>query len=212
MIKILIADDHPIVRRGLKQILAEEPDLAIAGEAQSSQEVLDLVRKRDWNVVVLDITMPGRGGLEILREIKKERPKLPVLILSMHPEDQYGVRALKAGAAGYMTKESAPEKLVQAIRKIIKGGKYVSPTLAEKLVLDLEKDTPEAPHETLSDREHQVMCMIASGKTVSEIAKDLFLSVKTISTYRSRILKKMKMKNNAELTHYAMKHRLVQLD
>jgi two-component system invasion response regulator UvrY len=212
MIKILIADDHPIVRRGLKQILAEEPDLAIAGEAQSSQEVLDLVRKRDWNVVVLDITMPGRGGLEILREIKKERPKLPVLILSMHPEDQYGVRALKAGAAGYMTKESAPEKLVQAIRKIMKGGKYVSPTLAEKLVLDLEKDTPEAPHETLSDREHQVMCMIASGKTVSEIAKDLFLSVKTISTYRSRILKKMKMKNNAELTHYAMKHRLVQLD
>jgi two-component system invasion response regulator UvrY len=212
MIKILIADDHPIVRRGLKQILAEEPDLAVAGEAQSSQEVLDLVRKRDWNVVVLDITMPGRGGLEILREIKKERPKLPVLILSMHPEDQYGVRALKAGAAGYMTKESAPEKLVQAIRKIMKGGKYVSPTLAEKLVLDLEKDTPEAPHETLSDREHQVMCMIASGKTVSEIAKDLFLSVKTISTYRSRILKKMKMKNNAELTHYAMKHRLVQLD
>jgi DNA-binding NarL/FixJ family response regulator len=212
MMKILIADDHPIVRRGLKQILAEEPDLAIAGEARSSQEVMELVRKQDWNAVILDITMPGRGGLETLKEIKKERPKLPVLILSMHSEDQYGVRALKAGAAGYMTKESAPEKLVQALRKIIKGGKYISPTLAEKLVLDLERDTPNSPHETLSDREHQVMRMIALGKKVSEIAIDLFLSVKTISTYRSRILKKMKMKNNAELTHYAIKHGLVQLE
>jgi len=212
MMKILIADDHPIVRRGLKQILAEEPDLGIAGEARSSQEVLELVRKQDWNAVILDITMPGRGGLETLREIRKERPKLPVLILSMHSEDQYGVRALKAGAAGYMTKESAPEKLVQALRKIMKGDKYISPTLAEKLVLDLERGTPNSLHETLSDREHQVMSMIASGKTVSEIGKDLFLSVKTISTYRSRVLKKMKMKNNAELTHYAIKNRLVQLE
>jgi len=212
MMKILIADDHPIVRRGLKQILAEEPDLAVAGEARSSQEVMELVRKQDWNAVILDITMPGRGGLETLREIRKERPKLPVLILSMHSEDQYGVRALKAGAAGYMTKESAPEKLVQALRKIMKGDKYISPTLAEKLVLDLERGTPNSLHETLSDREHQVMSMIASGKTVSEIGKDLFLSVKTISTYRSRVLKKMKMKNNAELTHYAIRNRLVQLE
>ena len=210
--KILIADDHPIVRRGLKQILSEEPDLAVGGEARSSQEVLELVRKQDWNAVILDITMPGRGGLETLREIKKEHPKLPVLVLSMHPEDQYGMRALKAGAAGYMTKESAPEKLVQALRKIIKGEKYVSPTLAEKLVLDLERDATDSLHETLSDREHRVMCMIASGKKVSEIAADLFLSVKTISTYRSRILKKMKMKSNAELTHYAIKHRLVHLE
>jgi len=212
MMKILIADDHPIVRRGLKQILSEEPDLAVGGEARSSQEVLELVRKQDWNAVILDITMPGRGGLETLREIKKEHPKLPVLVLSMHPEDQYGMRALKAGAAGYMTKESAPEKLVQALRKIIKGEKYVSPTLAEKLVLDLERDATDSLHETLSDREHRVMCMIASGKKVSEIAADLFLSVKTISTYRSRILKKMKMKSNAELTHYAIKHRLVHLE
>lgn len=209
MIRILIADDHAIVRRGLKQILAEESGMTVAGEAQNAQEVLDLVRKQVWDVVVLDIAMPGRGGLDVLKEIKPEYPQLPVLILSMHPEDQYAIRALKAGAAGYLTKESAPEELVKAIRKVLAGGKYVSASLAEKLVLALEADDKKPPHETLSDREYQVMCLIASGKTVGEIADELSLSVKTISTYRARILEKMSLKSNAALTHYAVQQRLV---
>ncbi len=209
MIRILIADDHPIVRQGLKQILTEEPDMGEFGEAKNSQEVLDLVRENDWDVVILDITMPGRGGLDTLKEIRSERPKLPVLILSIHPEDQYAVRALKAGAAGYMTKESAPDDLIKAIRKVLKGGKYISPSLAENLALFLERDDQKAPHENLSDREYQVMCMIASGKKVKEIAENLSLSVKTISTYRARILEKMKMKSNADLIHYAIQNRLL---
>jgi len=209
MIRILIADDHAIVRRGLKQILAEESGMTVAGEAQNAQEVLDLVRKQAWDVVVLDIAMPGRGGLDVLKEIKPEYPQLPVLILSMHPEDQYAIRALKAGAAGYLTKESAPEELVKAIRKVLAGGKYVSASLAEKLALALEADDQKPPHETLSDREYQVMCLIASGKTVGEIADELSLSVKTISTYRARILEKMSLKSNAALTHYAVQQRLV---
>ena len=209
MIKILIADDHAVVRRGLKQILAEEPNMAVFGEACNAQEVLKNVREQDWDIVILDITMPDRSGLDVLKELKRERPKLPVLFLSIHPEDQYAVRVLKAGAAGYMTKESAPEELVKAIRKVLRGGKYISPSLAEKLAFDLETDSEKPLHETLSDREYQVMCMIASGKTVKEIAKKLYLSVKTISTHRARILGKMKMKTNAELTHYAVKNRLV---
>jgi DNA-binding NarL/FixJ family response regulator len=176
MIKILIADDHPIVRQGLKQILSEEPDIEVVGEAQNSQEVLELVRKQHWDIVILDITMPGRGGLDVLKELKHERPKLPVLMLSVHPEDQYAVRALKAHASGYMTKDSAPEELVKAIRKILRGGKYISSTLAEKLAFDLETETEKPLHETLSDREHQVLLMIASGKTVSKIAEELSLS------------------------------------
>ncbi|HEY4673195.1 MAG TPA: response regulator transcription factor, partial [Nitrososphaerales archaeon] len=194
MIKILIADDHAVVRRGLKQILAEEPNMAVFGEACNAQEVLKNVREQDWDIVILDITMPDRSGLDVLKELKRERPKLPVLILSIHPEEQYAVRVLKAGAAGYMTKESAPEELVKAIRKVLRGGKYISPSLAEKLAFDLETDSEKPLHETLSDREYQVMCMIASGKTVKEIAKKLYLSVKTISTHRARILGKMKMK------------------
>ena len=209
MIRILIADDHAIVRRGLKQIFAEEAGMTVAGEAQNAQEVLDLVRKQNWDVVVLDIAMPGRGGLDVLKELKQEFPQLPVLILSMHPEDQYAIRALKAGAAGYLTKESAPEELVNAIRKVMLGGKYVSASLAEKLALALDTDTSKPPHETLSDREYQVMCLIASGKTVGEIADELSLSVKTISTYRARILEKMNLKSNAALTHYAVQQRLV---
>jgi DNA-binding NarL/FixJ family response regulator len=209
MLKILIADDHPIVRKGLKQILSEESDMGVVGEAQNSQEVLELVRKQDWDIVILDITMPGRGGIDVLKELKHERPKLPVLMLSVHPEDQYAVRALKAHASGYMTKDSAPEELVKAIRKILRGGKYISSTLAEKLAFDLETETEKPLHETLSDREHQVLLMIASGKTVSKIAEELSLSVKTIDTYRARILEKMKMKTNAELTHYAIKNKLV---
>ncbi|MBI4457249.1 MAG: response regulator transcription factor [Acidobacteria bacterium] len=209
MIKILVADDHAVVREGLKQIVSETKDLVVAGEASNGQEVLDRVRSSHWDVVLLDIAMPGRGGLDVLRELRSERPKLPILVLTMHPEDQYAVRVLKAGAAGYLTKESAPQQLVEAIRKVVKGGKYISPSVAEELALYLEPDVEKLPHEILSDREYQVFCMIASGKTVSQIAVELALSVKTISSYRTRILEKMRMKNNAELTHYAMKRGLV---
>ena len=207
MIKILIADDHPIIRRGLKQILSDEPDIAMVGEAESSNEVFELVRTHHWDAVVLDITMPGRGGLDTLKELKRQYPELPVLMLSMHPEDQFAVRAFKAGAAGYMTKESAPDELIKAIRKITKGGKYVSATLAEKLVSIMGAEPPS--QDSLSAREYQVMLMIASGKTLSQIAEEMSLSVKTISTYRTHILEKMEMKNNAEITYYAIKNGLV---
>jgi DNA-binding NarL/FixJ family response regulator len=209
MVNVIVIDDHPIVRQGLKQILLEEPDMVVYGEAQNSQEALDLIRKRDWDIVVLDITMPGRGGLDVLKEIKHERPKLPVLILSIHPEDQYAVRALKAGASGYLNKESAPDELVQAIRKILRGGKYVSSALAEKLVSDLGMGGERPLHETLSDREYQVMLMIASGKTTSEIAEEMALSMKTVSTYRARILEKMGMKSNGDLIYYVIKNNLI---
>lgn len=208
-LKILIADDHPIVRQGLKQILASESDVVALGEAETAQKMLELSRKQHWDVVVLDITMPGRSGLDVLKELKHERPKLPVLVLSAHPEDQYAVRVLKAGAAGYMTKERAPEELIKAIRKVLGGGKYVSESLAEKFAFALEVDTEKPLHETLSDREYQVMLMIASGKTATQISKKLYLSVKTISTYRTRILEKMKMTTNAELMRYAMQNRLI---
>jgi DNA-binding NarL/FixJ family response regulator len=209
MIKVLVVDDHPIVRQGLKQVISEESDMAVFGEAQNSQEVFELIREQDWDVVVLDITMPGRGGLDVLRDIKHERPKLPVLMLSVHPEDQYAVRTLKAGASGYLTKESAPEELVGAIRKILRGGKYVSSTLAEKLAFHLESETERPLHESLSDREYEVMLMIASGKTTSAMAAEMALSVKTVSTYRARILEKMQMKGNADLTYYVIKNRLL---
>jgi DNA-binding NarL/FixJ family response regulator len=209
MIRIIIADDHAIVREGMKQILSETTDIVVADEAINGQEVLQKVWKNNYDVAVLDITMPHGSGLEILEQIKKARPKLPVLILSMHPEDQYAVRALKAGAAGYLTKQSIPEELIRAIRKIFQGGKYISPTLAERLASELSSKSDKPPHETLSDREYQVMLRIASGKTVSKIAGELSLSVKTISTYRSRILDKMKMKTSSELMHYAIKNKLV---
>jgi two-component system invasion response regulator UvrY len=209
--RILLADDHAVVRHGLKQILADEVRRAVFGEARNAQEALNRVWKENWDVVVLDITMPGRSGLEVLREIKKSRPKLPVLVLSMHPENQFAVRVLKRGASGYMTKESAPEELVGAIRKVLAGGRYVSNSLAEKLATYLAGgDSQKPPQELLSDREFQVLRLIASGKIVSEIARELSLSVKTISTYRTRILEKMGMKNNAELMHYAMQHQLVE--
>jgi DNA-binding NarL/FixJ family response regulator len=209
MIKILIADDHAVVRRGLKQILAEEPDMTVFGEARTAREVIKNAREMNWDIVILDITMPDRSGLDALKELKNIRPQLPVLVLSMHPEDQYAVRVLKAGAAGYMTKESAPEELVKAVRRVIRGRKWVSPSLAEKLASDLEIGSERPPHEILSDREYRVACMIASGKTVNEIARELYLSVKTISTYRARILNKMKMRRNAELIRYAIKNRLI---
>lgn len=207
--KILITDDHAVVRQGLKQILAEEFTRAEFGEAASAQEALERVWKENWDVVVLDITMPGRSGLEVLKEIKKSRPKLPVLMLSMHPEDQFAVRLLKIGASGYMTKESAPNELVGAVKKVVSGGRYVSPSLAEKMASYLAVDVQTPPHERLSDREFLVLRLIASGKTATIIAKELGLSVKTISTYRTRILEKMSMSNNAELTHYAIQNQLV---
>jgi two-component system, NarL family, invasion response regulator UvrY len=208
--KILLADDHAVVRHGLRQILAEEFKRASFGEARNAQEALDLVWKEDWDVVVLDITMPGRSGLEVLREIKKTKPKLPVLVLSMHPENQFAVRVLKRGASGYMTKETVPDELVGAIKKVLAGGRFVSASLAEKLATYVSSDSQKPPQELLSDREFQVLRLIASGKIVSEIAKELSLSVKTISTYRTRILEKMGLRNNAELMHYAMQHQLVE--
>ena len=209
MIRILIADDHTIVREGLKQILAETPDMVVADEARNGQEVLAKVGNKEYDVVLLDISMPGRSGLDILKQLKGERPKLPILILSMYSEEQYAMRALRAGASGYMTKESAPDELIVAIRKVSEGRKYVTPSLAEKLAISLELGEEKAPHELLSDREYQVMCMIASGKTIKEIADELSLSVKTISTYRSRILEKLSLKTNAAITHYAVQNRLV---
>lgn len=208
--RILIADDHAVVRRGLKQILADDFKKADFGEAANVRDALELVRKERWDAVVLDITMPGgRSGLEALKEIREARPRLPVLVLSMHPEDQFALRVLRSGAAGYMTKESAPEELVGAIRKILAGGRYVSAALAEKMASYLAVDTPNLPHENLSDREFVVLRMIASGMTVTHIAAELSLSVKTVSTYRVRILEKMDMTTNAELTHYAIKNHLV---
>jgi DNA-binding NarL/FixJ family response regulator len=209
MIKILIADDHAIVRRGLKQIVAIDPHMTVVGEAQNGQEVLERMRTLVPDVVVLDINMPYKNGLDVLKELKRERPRLPVLVLSMHPEDLYAVRALKAGASGYMTKESAPEELIEALRKVYRGGKYVSPQLAEKLAFDLQIQTNKPIHETLSDREYQLLCMIAQGKTVSAIADETALSVKTVSTYRVRLLEKMKMTSNAELIRYALQNQLV---
>jgi len=209
MINVIIVDDHLIVREGLKQIISESSDIKVVDEASNGTEALKKVKEVDCDVLLLDISMPGRSGLEILKELKHEAPDLAVLILTMHPEEQYAVRVLKAGASGYLTKESAPDELILAIRKVSKGGKYISSTLAEKLAYDLEIDTGRPPHETLSDREFEVMCMIASGKTVTEIADEMVLSVKTISTYRSRILEKMHMKTNAELTYYSIKNQLV---
>jgi two-component system invasion response regulator UvrY len=209
MIRILVADDHAIVRRGLRQIVADESDMEVVGEAQTSQEILDLARQEEWDVIVLNISMPGRGGFEALKALKQTHSKRPVLVLSMYPEDQFAVRAFRAGAAGYMTKESAPEELVQAIRKVVRGGKYVSPSLAEKLAAELGEDAERPPHEALSEREYHVLCLLASGKTVTQIAAEMSLSVKTISTYRARLLEKMRMKTNAEVTRYAIENRLV---
>lgn len=209
MIKVVVIDDHAVVREGLKRIISENPGMTVSGEAGDGFEALNVIRKESCDVVLLDISMPNKNGLDILKQLHVELPRLPVLVLSMHSEEQYAVRVLRAGAAGYLTKESAPAKLVEAIRKVVRGGRYVSPTLAEKLVFNLDLPTDRPLHEILSDREYQVMCMIASGKTVSEIASELNLSVKTISTYRVRVLDKLKMKNNSEMTRYAIKEGLV---
>lgn len=209
MIKIIIADDHAIVRKGLKQILEETPDMVVTDEASNGIELLEKIRKSEFDVVILDLTMPGRGGIDSLKEIKTERPELPVLVLSVHPEEQYAMRVLKAGAAGYINKESAPVELLEAIRRVASGRKYVSAFLAEKLAFNLESDFEKPVHESLSDREFQVMCKIAMGKTVTDIANELNLSIKTISTYRTRILEKLNLKSTAEITRYAIKNGLV---
>jgi DNA-binding NarL/FixJ family response regulator len=209
MIHILVADDHAVVRQGVKQILADETDMAVKDEAQNGSETIEKIMQHDYDVVLLDISMPGRSGLEVLEDIKSRRPKLAVLILSMHPEEQYAVRALRAGASGYLTKASAPQELIGAIRKAAAGGKYVTSSLAEKLIGELEIDSGKLPHERLSNREHQVMLMLAEGKSVSDAAFELCLSVKTISTYRTRVMDKMGMKKNAELTIYAVHNKLI---
>jgi two-component system invasion response regulator UvrY len=209
MIKLIIADDHPIVREGLKQIIADSPHFTVSDEASDGPELLDKVRNEDFDVIILDLKMPGMDGLDVLKQLKIEKPRIPVIILTVHPEAQYALRILRAGASGYLTKESVSAELVTAIRKVHRGGKYISPGLAEKIAFALDTDSEKMLHETLSDREYQVMYMIASGKTVTEIAEEINLSVKTISTYRARILEKMNMKTNAELTRYAFQNSLI---
>ena len=211
MIRVFVADDHAVVRRGLKEIIDDEDDIEFCGEASDATGLLQAMQECDCDIVVLDITMPGRSGLEVLKDLRTMYPSVQVLVLSMHPEDRYAIRALKAGASGYITKDGAPEELVGAIRTITDGGKYISTPLAEELVERLKPGTEIPPHERLSDREYQVMCMIASGKMVKEIAQELSLSVKTVSTYRAHILEKMNLKSNAEITHYAISNQLVEL-
>ncbi|HET6266988.1 MAG TPA: response regulator transcription factor [Acidobacteriota bacterium] len=209
MIRILIADDHVLIREGLKKIIKEDSLMEVAAEAQDAREIFERLKQGKIDIVVLDLSLPGKNGLEILKDLKEQNPNLPVLILSMHPEDRFAVRALKAGASGYLTKESAAQELIKAIRHIVQGRKYVSPTLAENLALYLQEGTERPPHETLSDREYQILCLIAGGKTMKEIAQRLFLSISTVNTYRSRVLSKMNMKNDADLIRYAVQNRLV---
>ena len=209
-IHVLIADDHAIVRQGLRQILSETEDLVVAGEADDGVDAMRLVRQGDWDVVLLDISMPNRNGIDTLKMLKKEYPRLPVLILSMHQEELYAVRALKSGASGYLTKQSAPELLVTAIRQVASGHKYVSPSLAVKLA-DMIAEPEDRPlHETLSDREYEVLCLIAAGRNLTQIAEKLNISVKTVSEYRKRVLDKMRLENNAELIYYGLKLGLVE--
>jgi DNA-binding NarL/FixJ family response regulator len=210
MVRILIVDDHAVVRAGLRQLIADSGDMAVTGEAADGDEALGMVAQNQYDVVILDLSMPGRGGLDALKQMHSLHPQVPVLVLSMYPEEQYAVRVLKAGAAGYLTKSSATEELLNALRRIASGRKYISETLAETLAQDLGHAMDDEPHKTLSDREYQVMSLIASGKTVSEIAGQLTLSVKTVSTYRERILTKMRLKNNAELTHYVINNHLLE--
>jgi two-component system invasion response regulator UvrY len=207
VIRILVVDDHAIVRRGLRQILADEPDVEVY-EAADTHGALELTRTHDLDMVVLDLDLPGKSGLDLLKELKEEWPRLPVLILSIHPEDQFALRTLKAGASGFLSKDAAPEDLMKAVRKILRGGKYVSERVAEKLLSRLDAPTCDEPHDSLSDREFQILRLFGAGKTVREIAEDLSLSVPTVSTYRARVLEKLGMKTTAELVRYAIVNRL----
>ena len=209
MIRVLIADDHPVVRLGLKLILEKEADISVSNQARTAREALELVDNMDFDIVLLDISLPDRNGLEVLHQLKNEHPEIHVLVISMHSEDLYAVRVLKEGASGYLSKDSAPEELVKAVRKVLSGGKYVSSSLAEKLAYGLTSDSDHPPDQSLSNREFQVMCMIASGKTIKGISNELYLSGKTVSTYRARVLKKMNLKNNAELISYSIKNNLI---
>jgi len=208
MTNVFIADDHSIVRKGFRQIIEETPNMSVIGEAGSGDEVLTKARTENWDILVLDLSMPGRGGLDVLQELHAMKPRMPILVLSMHPEDQYAVRTFKAGASGYVNKESAVEELVTAIQKVVDGGRYVSPEFAEKLAFDLTRNSTKALHEALSDREYRVLCMLGAGKRVSEIATDLIISVKTVSTYRARILEKMNLTSNAEIIRYTIENNL----
>jgi DNA-binding NarL/FixJ family response regulator len=210
MIKVLIADDHAVVRRGLRQILAENADILVGGEASTVPEVRQKIGAERWDVVVLDVSMPGGSGLDLIGEIRRSSPTAKILVLTVYSEDQYALRAIRSGAAGFLTKECAPENLIEAVRKVASGGRYVSPELAETLASVVAGDGGGAPHERLSDREFEVFKMLASGRTVSQVAEDLGLSVKTVSTHRTRILKKMEMGNNASLTQYAVKNRIIE--
>ena len=209
MLRVLLADDHPLVRQGLKRVLADEFGEVSFGEAEDGTQVLELIRRQDWDILILDITMPGRSGFDILAVLKEEYPNLPVLVLSMHSEDQYALRVLREGAAGYITKGRAPGEVIEAIRKVLAGGKYVSPSFAERFVLDIAAGSGGPQHEILSRREFQVLHMLASGKTLTETAGSLSLSVKTVGTYRARICDKLKLKTNAELTDYAVRNRIL---
>jgi len=210
MTRILVADDHQIVRAGLKNLLSEYKEFTVAGEASSGADTIKMVRESEWDILLLDISMPDMNGVDTLKQIRRSKPGLPVLILSMHPEDQYAINLLRAGANGYVCKECAPEQLIGAIRTVVSGRRYVSPSLGDQLAGDLSGDTQKALHTELSEREFQVFCKLAGGQAVTEIANELFLSVKTVSTYRSRILEKMGMKTNANLTYYAIKQGLIQ--
>jgi len=210
MIRILLADDHTIVRKGLKQILSEGMSSVEFAEASNAHETAVLLAKEKFDIIILDVSMPGRSGLDLLKDIKVSSPKLPVLVLSMHPEDQYALRVLKAGARGYMTKDSAPEELVNAVHKILNGGKYLSSSLSEQLLTMLQEPEQGEAYQQLSDREFEVLKLIASGLTASEVAEKLSISVKTVSTYRTRILDKLHLSTNAELTRYAIKEKLVE--
>jgi two-component system, NarL family, invasion response regulator UvrY len=209
VIRVLIADDHPVVRGGLKEILVHHLEGVVCGEVENAQQVLAQVQRHAWDLLILDITMPGRSGYDVLGDLKVLQPNLPILVLSMHPEDLYAKRALKAGARGYLKKESAPEELIQAVRKLLAGGRYVSPTLAEQFARDLHESTDRAVHGTLSAREFEILVMIGSGKTVRQIAEVLHLSGSTVSTYRARVLEKMNMATTAELMRYVISNRLV---
>ena len=210
MIRILLADDHTLFREGLRHVLAKHPDIVVSGEASNTAELIEKVKQVQVDLIILDIAMPGRDGLAALKELRQMKPDLPILILSMYPEDQYAVRAIKAGASGYLTKNKAARELIAAVQRVASGKKYIAPGVGEQLAAELETDSKEPPHKKLSDREYQVMCMIASGKPVKQIAEELTLSVSTISTNRTRILRKMKLKNNAEITRYAIKQGLTE--